>query len=111
MNRKVTLTADGSPTIYLPSLNQHYHSIHGAVQESKHVFMKMGWEKICEANDLSVLEIGFGTGLNALLVLIECIKETNRHVSYTAIEAFPLEEKEIASLNYAEQLNFAEQQN
>lgn len=116
-DRKVTLTKDGSSTIYNSSLNQHYHSIHGAVQESKHVFMKMGWEFFpiqsgfeLPRNELSILEIGFGTGLNAFLVLLECILDPNQKVAYTTLETFPLEEKEIVQMNYAEQMNVLNQQ-
>lgn len=111
MERKVTLTEDGSSTVFNSSFNQHYHSIHGAISESQHVFMKMGWERVRHNwNDLSILEIGFGTGLNALLVLLECINEINRHVSYTTLEAYPLEEAEYRQLNYAQQLNYPGQQ-
>lgn len=110
MERIVTLTEDGSSTIFNSSLNQHYHSIHGAIQESKHVFMKMGWEQKSETKDISILEIGFGTGLNAFLVLLECMNGAKRNVSYTTLEAFPLEE-EFTKLNYASELNVAGQQN
>ncbi len=111
MERKVTLTSDGSSTIYNSHLEQHYHSIHGAVQESQHVFMKMGWEEARKnTNDISVLEMGFGTGLNAFLVLLECVAAPSLTVQYTSLEAFPLEESEISGLNYAEQLNANQQQ-
>ncbi|CAN5370796.1 tRNA (5-methylaminomethyl-2-thiouridine)(34)-methyltransferase MnmD [soil metagenome] len=105
-NKKIILTEDGSSTIYNSELNQHYHSIHGAIQESQHVFMKMGFEEIIKSkSEISILEIGFGTGLNAFLVLLESLK-----VVYTSLEAFPLEEKEFTLLNYAEQLNVPEKQ-
>ncbi|CAN5870040.1 tRNA (5-methylaminomethyl-2-thiouridine)(34)-methyltransferase MnmD [soil metagenome] len=111
MERKVTLTEDGSSTVFNSTLKQHYHSIHGAVQESQHVFLKMGFEKIQHPKlNIAVLEIGFGTGLNAFLVLLKCIVEMNRIVSYTSLEAFPLEEEEFTALNYAEALNFRDQQ-
>jgi tRNA U34 5-methylaminomethyl-2-thiouridine-forming methyltransferase MnmC len=115
--REIVFTEDGSSTIFHSSFNQHYHSIHGAISESQHVFMKMGWMPSFERNreqaydcGLSVLEIGFGTGLNAFLVLLECLKEKNHHVTYTTLEAFPLDEKVISELNYAEQLNYPGQQ-
>jgi tRNA U34 5-methylaminomethyl-2-thiouridine-forming methyltransferase MnmC len=108
MERKVTITKDGSSTIYNSSLDQHYHSIHGAVQESQHVFMKMGWACLFERSrehanedDISILEIGFGTGLNAFLVLQECMRDVSRKCFYTSLEAFPVEEHLIAELNYA----------
>ncbi|MEO5642228.1 MAG: tRNA (5-methylaminomethyl-2-thiouridine)(34)-methyltransferase MnmD [Bacteroidia bacterium] len=109
MERKVTLTEDGSSTVFNSSLKQHYHSIHGAVQESQHVFMRMGWEFSAWPElpgEISILEIGFGTGLNAFLVLLKCTEELNRHVSYTSLEAFPLEEEEFTALNYSTALNF-----
>lgn len=113
-DRKIALTEDGSSTIFNSSFNQHYHSIHGAISESQHVFMKMGWEFSTSLelprNDLSILEIGFGTGLNAFLVLLEWEKEKNRRVTYTTLEAFPLEENKIVQLNYAEQLHVPAQQ-
>jgi tRNA U34 5-methylaminomethyl-2-thiouridine-forming methyltransferase MnmC len=100
--RKPILTADGSSTIYNSLLHQHYHSIHGAVQESQHVFMKMGWREIRNLKpEIEVLEIGFGTGLNAFLVLKECLQNASTKCSYTSLEAFPLEEEKIAELNYA----------
>ncbi len=105
MERKITLTADGSSTIYNSSLNQHYHSTHGAVQESKHVFMKMGWNEARKnLKNISILEMGFGTGLNAFLVLLECFADPSLKVLYTTLEAFPLENEQIAGLNYSEQL-------
>ncbi len=111
MERKVALTKDGSSTIHNSSLNQHYHSIHGAVQESKHVFMKMGWEEVRKSETtISVLEMGFGTGLNAFLILLECIADPSLTVQYTTLEAFPLEKEEIIGLNYAEQLKANQQQ-
>lgn len=104
MERKVTITKDGSSTLYNSSFNQHYHSIHGAVQESKHVFMKMGWEEASQTkSEISILEIGFGTGLNAFLVLQECLRDVSRKCFYTSLEAFPVDEHLIAELNYADE--------
>jgi len=88
-------------------MNVTYHSIHGAIQESMHVFVQAGlkdsgifdWVGV-----QGVLEIGFGTGLNALLTLIEADRHENR-LYYTAIELYPLSETEIRELNYCEQLN------
>ena len=68
-NRKIVTTSDGSSSIYLPDFDEHYHSHHGAMQESKHVFMKMGWNAFAEKKShIDILEVGFGTGLNAWLV-------------------------------------------
>ena len=70
MKPAVTITGDGSSTVYLPGLNEHYHSTHGAVQESRHVFIEAGL-KILKKDNIRVFEMGFGTGLNALLSALE----------------------------------------
>src|SRR6185503_16283908 len=112
MERKLIITNDGSHSIAVPELNVTYHSVHGAIQESMHVYIQAGliesgifdWVGV-----LGVLEIGFGTGLNALLTLIEADKHKNR-IYYTAIELYPLSEAETSELNYCEQLNMSEYQ-
>lgn len=107
MQRNVILTKDGSHTIAIPEINVTYHSIYGAIQESLHVFIEAGLKSIKPLQApkcLNILEIGFGTGLNALLTLIESGK-TKQVIHYTAIELYPLEENEIISLNYCEQLD------
>jgi tRNA U34 5-methylaminomethyl-2-thiouridine-forming methyltransferase MnmC len=95
---ELILTSDGSHTIYVPELNEHYHSIHGAVQESSHIFIRNGLE-VCKADPLSIFEVGFGTGLNALLTAVNC-SSGNRKVNYTAIEKYPLDRSIISSLNH-----------
>jgi tRNA U34 5-methylaminomethyl-2-thiouridine-forming methyltransferase MnmC len=91
-------TSDGSHTIFIPELNEHYHSIHGAVQESTHIFINSGF-RFCKADPLNIFEVGFGTGLNALLTAIISING-NREVNYLSIEKFPLESNVINSLNH-----------
>jgi tRNA U34 5-methylaminomethyl-2-thiouridine-forming methyltransferase MnmC len=91
-------TADGSHTIYVPELDEHYHSIHGAVQESTFIFINNGFV-VCKANPVSILEIGFGTGLNALLTAIKA-KSGNTQVNYTSIEKNPLGIEISNSLNH-----------
>jgi len=91
-------TSDGSHTLYLPELDEHYHSIHGAVQESMFIFIKNGFD-FCKASPLNILEIGFGTGLNALLSAIRSTPGT-REVNYTSIEKYPLEDSIVNSLNH-----------
>jgi tRNA U34 5-methylaminomethyl-2-thiouridine-forming methyltransferase MnmC len=106
MQRKIVITKDGSPTISIPDMNVTYHSIHGAIQESMHVFIQSGLmhsEIFDYIGVHSILEIGFGTGLNALLSLVEADKHQNR-LYYTTIELDPLTEKEISRLNYCELL-------
>lgn len=83
-------TADGSPTLYVPALRQHYHSIHGAQQESEHVFIRTGLEALPPLPHIQLLEVGFGTGLNALLTARQA-QEQARSIHYTTLEKFPLE--------------------
>lgn len=103
MKRKIIETADGSVTIHLPEWEEQYHSKHGAVQEARHVFLKMGLsyfsEIFPEKKQLSILEIGFGTGLNAFLTLLEAEK-LGLKIEYTGVEAYPVSEEEIEALNY-----------
>jgi tRNA U34 5-methylaminomethyl-2-thiouridine-forming methyltransferase MnmC len=91
-------TEDGSHTIFVPELNEHYHSVHGAVQESTHIFLNNGFEA-CKADPLHILEIGFGTGLNALLTVIRS-SSGYRKVYYTTIENRPLNAEITGSLNH-----------
>ena len=113
MQRNLILTKDGSHTVAVPELNVTYHSVHGAIQESLHVFIDAGWRESIKQHgtgkSLRILEMGFGTGLNALLTLVEAEK-IGQHVHYTAIELYPLEMKETESLNYCEQLGRKELQ-
>ncbi len=100
MKRELLKTADGSTTIHLPEINEQYHSKHGAIQESKHVFIKKGLDKVSELEkNISILEIGFGTGLNALLTYFEA-KTNALVINYTTVEAFPVVDSEWKALNY-----------
>lgn len=93
-------TADGSHTLFVPSLDEHYHSVNGAVQESNHVFINEGLKKVSQSY-IRILEIGFGTGLNAFLALKEA--ESNpiiQHIDYFGIELYPLEKAITDGLNY-----------
>ena len=92
------ITADGSHTIYVPELDEHYHSIHGAVQESTHIFINSGYG-FCKADSINIFEVGFGTGLNALLTAMECVTG-EREVNYTSVEKYPISDKILKSLNY-----------
>jgi tRNA U34 5-methylaminomethyl-2-thiouridine-forming methyltransferase MnmC len=95
---KLVVTADGSHTIYIEKLNEHYHSVNGAVQESMHIFINYGFN-FCKADPVHIFEAGFGTGLNALLTAIRSM-EGKRKVFYTSIEKYPLEKKTLKSLNH-----------
>lgn len=95
---EIRKTEDGSHTIYAPELNEHYHSIHGAIQESDFIFIGCGLKYSC-SNQVRIFEAGFGTGLNALLSFIYAV-ENDREIIYTAIEKYPVEYNIINSLNY-----------
>ena len=105
-NWKVICTNDGSNSIYIPELDEHYHSFHGALQESMHVFIRAGFDYMLEnnaINHLKILEIGFGTGLNCYLTYIQSFINKTK-VCYHGIEAFPLNEDLIQQLNYSKLL-------
>ena len=95
---EIVITADGSHTLYVPELEEHYHSINGAIQESLHVFISNGFETTA-VNPVNILEIGFGTGLNAFLTALKA-EERNRKVFYTTIEKYPLPQAVTDVLNY-----------
>jgi len=98
MLNQIIKTSDGSHTIFVPELNEHYHSIHGAVQESTFIFINNGLE-VCKADPLNIFEVGFGTGLNALLTAIKSMAG-EREVNYSSIEKFPVDKNIISSLNH-----------
>jgi tRNA U34 5-methylaminomethyl-2-thiouridine-forming methyltransferase MnmC len=105
MQPKLVKTADGSHSLYLEHLDEHYHSVHGAVNEALHVFIKNGLSKVAETTStIKIFEMGFGTGLNAL-VTKQFAQNNNLKIDYSAIEAFPLSWDECKPLNYLEQLN------
>ncbi|MDH8701190.1 tRNA U34 5-methylaminomethyl-2-thiouridine-forming methyltransferase MnmC [Dysgonomonadaceae bacterium PH5-43] len=93
-------TSDGSHTLYLPDMDEHYHSVNGAVQESLHVYINTAFNK-CKKDEIRVLEMGFGTGLNALLTFMEAAKR-NIKLHYTTLEKYPLTKEIISSLNYSD---------
>ena len=99
LKKQIVKTRDGSNTIFIPEFDETYHSTHGAIQESLHVFVSSGLKFKTELNDINVLEVGFGTGLNALLTFIHS-EETNKNIKYTSLEAFPLKWNLVSKLNY-----------
>src|SRR6266487_1288648 len=105
MKRMIQLTADGSHTVAVPDMQVTYHSIHGAVKESVHVFIEAGLKPLLlyRYDTMSIFEMGFGTGLNALLSLQYAI-QYDRKIYYYTVELFPLHTHEYSSLNYAAQL-------
>ena len=103
MKKEIILTRDGSSSIFLPELNETYHSRFGAIQEAKHVFIKNGLS-LFNDKSVSILEIGFGTGLNAFITFLETL-ETHQNINYVGVEAYPVAIKIIENLNYVSALN------
>ena len=109
MKREFLTTGDGSVTIHLPDWDEQYHSKHGAIQEAYHVFIKHGLHHYCslrsdaENEKVSILEIGFGTGLNAFITLLEAEK-LNIHIDYFGVEGYPVSMEEVVQLNYSSEL-------
>ena len=96
MKTEIRITGDGSKTLFVPELNEHYHSTYGAVTESKHVFIEAGLKQAMpKFDEIHLLEIGFGTGLNTILTLEE---KSDKIIHYTAIEPFPPDGETIAQL-------------
>lgn len=106
MQCEIRITGDGSATLFVPELNEHYHSIHGAVQESKHVFIDMGLKSIY-GRYIRIFEFGFGTGLNALLTLLNGLGKV---IVYHTMELFPLTWEEVEKLGYHKFLRLTEKQ-
>ena len=106
MNTEIITTEDGSHSIRNVAMDETYHSIHGARQESTHVFINNGLDYFASTNnkeEIKILEVGFGTGLNALLAL-QYADKSNRKISFKTIEAYPLSESVWNQLNYGDQL-------
>ena len=96
------ITEDGSQTIYLPEMDEHYHSTHGAVNESIHVYIEQGLLKTTK-KEISILEIGFGTGLNAYLTYCFA-QQYDLSIEYYSLEKYPLSEQEYSLLNYPDHI-------
>lgn len=106
MKKEIIQTRDGSSSLFIPELNETYHSRFGAIQEAKHVFIKNGLS-LMNDKSVSILEIGFGTGLNAFITFLETQKH-NFNVNYVGVEAYPVEYEIIKQLNYVDNLNASE---
>lgn len=94
---QIVRTSDGSDTLYIAGIDEHYHSVHGAIRESEHIFINCGLD-YCSSDPVKIFEAGFGTGLNAVLTLIK--SQGKRKVFYTSIDNYPLSETTISRLNY-----------
>ncbi len=96
---QIISTKDGSNTLFIPELNETYHSIHGAYQESLHVFIKNGIQQIPNTSEITVLEVGFGTGLNAILAC-EYASKNQQKINYCGLEKFPISYELSSQLGY-----------
>ena len=102
MEREIIKTRDGSSTIHIKDWDECYHSRFGAIQEAQHVFIKNGLS-LFENRSISILEIGFGTGLNAFITFLESQK-LNQKIDYIGVEACPILAQEVKLLNYVSEL-------
>ena len=103
MSIEIITTSDGSHSLLNTALNETYHSKHGALQESIHVFIKEGLNYFLSnksQRDISILEVGFGTGLNALLTVQRALELAGNIIHYTSLETFPVPEEIWSKLNY-----------
>lgn len=102
MKRKVVITEDGSSSLFVESIQEHFHSHFGAIQEANHIFIEYGLKSLLQSHKatINILEIGFGTGLNCLLTLHE-LKDNFTQIYYEGIEKYPLTDQEFSMLNYS----------
>ena len=106
MKREIKTTLDGSKTLYINDLDECYHSHNGALQEAEHVFIKNGIKNVNDY-EINILELGFGTGLNALVTINELLKNDKNHIiNYFTIEKYPVNKEELDELSYAKHFNF-----
>lgn len=103
MEREIIRTKDGSTTIHIKDWDECYHSKHGAIQEAQHVFIKNGLA-LYQNQSVSILEIGFGTGLNAFITYLES-KKLGLEINYVGVEAYPVSISELSAMNYVSELN------
>lgn len=102
---KLRITDDGSATLYSPEFDQYYHSVRGAKSETQRVYIELGlWAKMEEKSEINILEVGFGTGLSALMTAMEAQKNGLR-VHFKSLEPFPISEQDTQLLNYESELN------
>jgi tRNA U34 5-methylaminomethyl-2-thiouridine-forming methyltransferase MnmC len=103
LKREIIQTKDGSTTIHIKDGDECYHSRFGAIQEAQHVFIKNGLS-LFKNESISIMEIGFGTGLNTFITFLES-KKLNQTIDYVGVEAYPVSAEEVLSMNYVSELN------
>ena len=100
LQRRIIITEDGSQSVFDEKTGESFHSHFGAISESQHIFIDAGLRFASEnKSELSILEIGFGTGLNALLTAVYCDKE-EKIVTFSALEAYPLSTEILDNIQY-----------
>ena len=102
MNTELQITQDGSHTLYVSEIDETYHSTHGAIQESTHIFINAGLKQ-CKKQRVNILEVGFGTGLNAFLTAIEAQK-SGQEIHFISLEKYPVSIDKAMQLNYGQQI-------
>jgi tRNA U34 5-methylaminomethyl-2-thiouridine-forming methyltransferase MnmC len=102
LEREILHTHDGSTTIHIKDWDECYHSKFGAIQEAQHVFIKNGLT-LFKNKPISILEIGFGTGLNAFITFLEA-KKLGLIIDYVAVEGYPISQEEVRNMNYVSEL-------
>jgi len=102
MHTELKITEDGSHTLFVPEIDECYHSTHGAIQESRHIFIEAGLKQ-CTKQKINILEIGFGTGLNAFLTLLKA-ESSGKQIHYTTLEKYPVEIEKAIQLNYSDEI-------
>jgi len=108
VEREIIKTLDGSTTIHLKEWDECYHSKHGAIQEAKHVFIMNGLSLFID-KPVSIMEIGFGTGLNAFITFLET--NSKQKIDYVGVEAYPVVADEVLKMNYVTELGALEFEN
>ena len=105
---EILITEDGSSSLRRKDLQEGYHSTFGAIAESRHIFIEAGLRKVGKLQEINILEIGFGTGLNAILS-IEFANTENQFIYYQTVEKYPLKQDIISQLNYGKILHLEEE--
>ena len=107
---RIIETGDGSQSLYNPRLRETYHSTHGALTESRHVFIQMGLEYLQQRGEskINILEVGLGTGLNAILTIQFARTQKNIDLDYYTLEPYPLTDQVLSNLTYADLLGYSE---